>query len=185
MYRTRTALSALVFAALLSTQARAQAAQSWSLLGSPFFTVQQFPNETVRGTGGEAQLRYSFPGTSVGLGVQYSKHSLSSDQMKITGVFFEPRYAPDIGSESLVPYIAARLATLRQTCNFGSSSTGYAVGLGAGVMIKLTRAVNLDLGGAVVRQSLGDITLQDGSDAPLQSFFGYVAKAGLSIGLLR
>lgn len=183
MSNARIALGALALTALLSVQARAQAAQKWSLLGSPFFTVQQFPDERINGFGGEVQMRYSRPGTSVGLGVQYSNHKSENAQMQLSGVFLEPRYAPDVGGESIVPYIAARFAALRQNSDFASTSNGYAVGLGAGVMYKLSRRTNLDLGAAVVRQSLGDITLDTGPEATLNAFFGYVVKAGLSIGL--
>lgn len=182
--RTATmALGALALTTVLSMHARAQAAQSWSVLASPFLTAQQFTNSTVAGLGAEVQARYSVPGVSVGLGFQFSNHSSGNQTMKITGIFIEPRYAPDIGSDRFVPYLSGRLAALRQTSNFATGSNGYAVGAGGGVMVKLSRTINLDLGGAVVRQSFGNVTLTGGNAATFTPFFGYVAKIGLSFGL--
>ena len=173
---------ATIALATVAFDARAQAAQTWSILGSPFFTAQKFTTSTVAGAGAELQLRYSLPGVSIGLGGQYSSHSSGNESMKISGLFLEPRYAPDIGSEQIVPYVAARLAFLHQTGNFASASNGYAAGAGGGVMIKINRRVNLDLGGAIVQQSFGDVTLNRGGSARFEAFTGYVAKAGLSVG---
>jgi hypothetical protein len=64
------------------------------------------------------------------------------------------------------------------------SSSGLAIGGGAGLIYPLTRTVNFDIGGAVLHQSLGNITLDDSNqtEVAFPSFFGYVVKAGVSIG---
>jgi hypothetical protein len=48
----------------------------------------------------------------------------------------------------------------------------------------MTRRVNFDIGGAVLRQSLGNMTLDDAGELEVEfpSFLGYVVKAGFSIG---
>jgi hypothetical protein len=107
--------------------------------------------------------------------------------MKLTGVFFEPRFAVDVGGGVVAPYIAGRAAWLHQSsdfANYGTFSTnGHAFGLGAGLLWRLTYRVNLDVGGAVLRQVLEDKTFAAGPPARFPAFTGFVVKGGLTIGL--
>jgi hypothetical protein len=119
---------------------------------------------------------------SLGAGLQYTSHTSGPDNLKISGVFVEPRFAPVVGSTKFFPYLAGRLAVLNQSSNFGTSSGGYAAGAGAGVVIKLTKTVNIDAGGALVRQKFGDFNLNGGGSGSFRPFTTYAIKAGLNFG---
>jgi hypothetical protein len=181
------ALGLLAFAPMAAAQSR----QPWSAQGSVLYTAQDLGGRagTVGGVGFEGQVRRTFPRFSVGGGVQYSRHTSGPDALGLTGVFIEPRYVPEVSSSSFAPYIAGRIAYLHGSLSSDAidgngSSSGLALGLGAGVIYPLTRRVNFDIGGAVLRQSLGNITLDDanGTEVEFPSFFGYVVKAGFSLG---
>lgn len=165
----------------------AQSAQPWSIQGSLLAAGQDIGGELVAGVGIEAQLRYTPPSLwSFGGGVQWSSHTSGPDTLDLMGLFFEPRYTVDIGSDRVAPYLAGRVALLRQTSNFAAvseetSSNGAAVGGGGGLLIRATPRVNLDLGAALVYQTLGDATASNAT-VSFGSFVGYVAKAGVSIG---
>ena len=186
------ALAAGLLSLGIARPAAAQARQPWSIQGSGLYTAQDLgpPAGTVGGAGVEAQLRRTFARWSVGGGIQYSTHSSGPDDLKLTGFFLEPRLVLDVGSGSIVPYLAARIAYLHGSFTAGAvngegSSGGTAFGAGAGIIYGLTHRVNLDLGGALLRQTLGDITLDDPNRFVVRfpSFFGYVLKGGVSIGL--
>lgn len=187
--RTAGAL-ALAVAALLgasSSPVAAQSAQPWSIQGSVLAAGQDIGGSLVAGFGVEAQLRYTPPSLwSFGGGIQWSSHSDGPDQLDLVGVFFEPRYTVDIGSDRVAPYVAGRVALLRQTSDFAAlpeevSSNGAAVGGGGGLLFRATSRVNLDIGAALLYQTLGDATTSNAT-VTFGSFMAYVAKAGVSIG---
>lgn len=165
----------------------AQARQPFSIQGSVLYTVQQLAESMVGGAGGEMQLRYNPSRFSIGLGVQYSHHTTETEKLNLAGVFLEPRMAIDAGSDRVTPYLAGRIALLRQSCDFPTvpafSSYGNAFGVGGGVLIHVTPRVNFDAGGAYLRQTLGDKEFSDGSSVNFPSINGYVAKAGFTFGL--
>lgn len=170
--------------AAVADAARAQSAQPWSLQASALLTTANVGSggSGVAGGGVEGQLRYTSGLWSLGGGVQYSSHSSAGDNIKLTGLFVEPRRTFVVASPRVGPYLALRGALLRQTNNFGgSSSNGYAFGGGGGVIVALTDRVNLDGGAAVLRQSLGDFTI-GGQEFRFGTLTSYVAKAGISIG---
>lgn len=171
--------------------AQAQSRQPWSVQGSALYTAQDLgePAGTVGGIGFEGQVRRTFPRFSFGVGAQYSRHESGPDALGLLGIFVEPRFVPGVTMGRFAPYLAGRVVYLRGSLDSdliegGGSSSGLAFGAGAGLIYPLTRAINFDLGGAVLRQSLGNITLDDPSETEVEfpSFFGYVVKAGLSIG---
>lgn len=167
----------------------AQSAQPWSVQPS-FLAASQDINETlVSGVGFEGQVRYT-PASlwSGGLGVRYSTHSSGDESIDITGLFFEPRYTLDIGSDRAVPYLAGRVSALRQSADLNTSgglvsvtSNGFGIGAGAGILVRLTDRVNADGGAALVNQGFGDAR-EGGVTVSFDRFFGYVAKVGVSIG---
>ena len=180
-------VAAFVAVSLASAQSR----QPWSLQASGLYTAQDLGGNagTVGGVGFEGQLRRTFPGWSFGVGGQYSSHSSGGDKLVLTGVFVEPRVVLGVEIGPFAPYLAGRIAFLHGKLTSDAltgqgSSNGTAFGLGAGLIYPVTRSVNFDIGGAVLRQSLGDITLDDpnGTVIGFPSFFGYVLKAGLSVG---
>ena len=169
----------------------AQSRQPWSVQGSALYTAQDFGGEagTIGGLGFEAQARRTFPGFSLGAGLQYSRHKSGPDALNLTGIFVEPRFVPNVTMGSFAPYLAGRVVFLRasldsELLDATGSSNGLAFGAGAGLIYPLTRRVNFDVGGAVIRQSLGNMTLDDAGDIEVEfpSFLGYVVKAGFSIG---
>ena len=182
---------AVVTSLLAATDVVAQSRQPWSLQASPLFTAQDLGGSagTVAGLGFEAQLRRTFARWSLGAGLQYSSHSSGGDDLTLTGVFVEPRLVLNATVGPFAPYLAGRIAYLHgkltsEALTGEGSSNGAAFGVGAGLIYPLTRTVNIDVGGAVLRQSLGDMTLDDPNTTvkTFPSFFGYVLKAGLSIG---
>ena len=176
---------ALTLTTAVADAARAQSAQPWSLQASGLLTTINIGigGSNVAGGGVEGQLRYTSGLWSLGGGVQYSSHTSAGDNVKLSGLFVEPRPTFVVSSPRVGPYLALRGAVLRQSNNFGTSSNGYAVGGGGGVIVALTDRVNLDGGAAVLRQSLGGITLDgENVERPISTLTSYVVKAGISIG---
>jgi len=165
----------------------AQSAQPWSVQVSGLAASQDLGGSLVFGAGFEGQLRYTPVSLwSLGGGVQWSSHTSGPDTLELSGAFLEPRYTVDIGSDRVAPYLAGRVALLQQSSTLqvagDVSSNGAAAGAGGGLLIRGTPRVNLDLGAALLWQTLGDATGAGNSQVSFESFFGYVAKAGLSIG---
>ncbi len=192
---------ATTFAALLAVshtgELSAQSAQRYSVQVAALTTSIGVGRSAVTtgGFGFEPQLRInsvasseSWGNISIGLGAQWTQHSAGPDDLTIAGAFVEPRWVIITPSTRVFPYLAGRLGLLQQSSNFGTSSSGAAIGGGAGLAIKLSPTVNLDLGGALVSQSFGDFTYTDGSGAVgsfNNPFLTYALKAGLSLGFPR
>jgi hypothetical protein len=182
-------LTGVAGTALLPIAGGAQSAQPWSLQASALAASQTISSgDPINGVGFEGAIRYTPSLWSFGGGFQLSTHESGDDNIRIMGVFFEPRYAFDIGSNRFAPYIAGRLAFLNQKLELGEQpdadfgSSGTAFGAGAGVIIRLTGRVNIDIGAAFVNQGFGDAEDQ-GITVELPRFNGYVAKAGFTFGL--
>jgi opacity protein-like surface antigen len=173
---------------LIPTRLFAQARQPYSIQGSALYTVQDLGTSgSVGGAGAEVQFRYNPSRFSIGLGLQYSHHQSGDEELNLAGVFLEPRMAIDAGSDRVTPYLAGRIALLRQSSDFSTvpafSSYGSAFGVGGGLLVHLNPRVNFDVGGAYLRQSLGDKSFPDGSSVDFGSINGYVVKAGFTFGL--
>jgi hypothetical protein len=180
-------LTAGAAVAVAAMPASAQSAQPWSVQGSLLFASQDVNGKAISGVGFEGQFRYT-PASlwSLGIGVQYSSHKSGDETINISGVFLEPRYSFDIGSDRIAPYLAGRLAFLHESSTLAIagdvSSSGSAFGGGGGFLIRWTKSVNVDIGAAFVSQAFGDASGDGGSTVTFKRFTGYVAKAGLSIG---
>jgi hypothetical protein len=176
--------------------AGAQSAQPWSLQASLLGAGQNLNGGIVSGFGFEGQLRYAKGLWSLGLGYQTTKHTAGEESIQISGVFLEPRYAIDIGSSTVAPYVAGRVAFLNQSSDlhdpdgiaagvFHTSSGGSAFGAGGGLIIRGTSKINIDLGAAFVSQSFAEVSGNvNGTERTwtFSRFTGYVAKGGLSFG---
>ena len=168
-------------------ESAAQSAQMWSVQGSLLLANVDLGSKLVGGAGIEAQLRVT-PASlfSAGLGFQSTTHSSGGDKLTLTGVFVEPRYALDIGSDRFAPYLAGRVALLSQTADLkaapGAKSNGFALGGGGGLLIRASTTVNFDVGVAFVNQSFSDAKASNGATVRFDSFFGYVVKGGVSVG---
>lgn len=167
--------------------APAQSAQPWSVQGSLLLANVKLGSSLVGGAGIEAQLRYTPAGLfSLGAGFQSTAHTSGGDKLTMTGVFVEPRYALDIGSDRVAPYLAGRVAALSQTSDFttakNAKSSGLAFGGGGGLLFRASNTVNFDVGLALVSQSFQDAKAANGATVKYESFFGYVLKGGISVG---
>jgi hypothetical protein len=170
----------------------AQGAQAASVQVSVLATAIRFNERTTAGIGFEPQLRANRLWVtnggvlSAGVGFQYSRHVRGPDHLTVTGGFAEPRFVFASSNARLFPYLAARLALLRQSNNFATSSSGSAIGGGGGFVYQLSDRLNLDVGGAFVRQTFGDITeTATRRTLQFQAFGSYALKAGLNLGLGR
>jgi hypothetical protein len=187
-------VSGAVLMSLIVGIAGAQSAQKVSLQLSVLGTSIGTGNSgSASGIGLEPQLRFNHLARSesagilsLGIGGQWSTHTSGPDELTIAGVFLEPRWVPPVSfmEGRLFPYLAARLALLNQSNNFGTSSGGTAFGGGGGFAFSLSSRVNLDVGGAIVSQSFDDFKYNDdGSTGSFRTFTSYAIKAGLSYGL--
>ena len=152
---------------LLPVSSVAQSAQPFSLqvsaLGSvPFGGGLQ---RVTSGGGWEAQFRWNAGALSFGAGIEQTFHDvkdLPNRTVRLTGGFLEPRYVIDTGSDRVVPYLAARLATSEIFVEEGAASstaTGYTINGGGGLLVRLASAINLDLGVTLGWKDLGEATI--------------------------
>ncbi len=184
------AVVASVLAATTVSAAQAQSAQKYAFQIAALATSINVGSggSSTSGIGIEPQLRFNRlyssekGAVSLGIGGQYTSHKSGSDELNISGVFLEPRFVPVTGSTRLFPYIAGRLALLNQSNNFGTSSGGLAFGGGAGLVVKLSKVINIDAGAALVRQSFSDFKFDDGSTGTFRAFTTYAAKIGVNVG---
>jgi hypothetical protein len=187
-------LGAIRAVALLGTLApgvSAQSAQPYAAQVSALFTTIRAGNESLGGTGVELQQRFSrvyatetFGALSIGIGGQYTVHAKIKDRLKIAGIFVEPRWVPATGSNTIFPYLSARIAFQRLQGDFkfadGGSANGSALGAGGGLAVRVTRMINLDAGVQLVRQQFGSIGV-----LTFRPFTTYNAKIGASFGYPR
>lgn len=167
----------------------AQSAQPYGVQLAVLGTTIVRDGATIRGAGAEPQFRFnrlfsseSWGAVSLGIGGQLSNHERGNDALRMLGLFLEPRWVPPLPSTRVFPYVSARLALLRMEGRFvfapDGATNGSGIGAGGGVIVRLSRTVNLDGGLQLVRQQVGDIgTVQ------FRPFMTYAAKVGLVFGL--
>lgn len=196
----RTTLTAVVAVALLGAVAplQAQSAQRFSAQGSLIYVSPSGDayEGLSSGMGFEAQLRYTPSAFSVGLGYQRSSHDGdfgdgTTETVTIAGVFLEPRYVIDVGSGAYAPYIASRLALLKQSLEiegFEASASGTQLNIGGGVLVRLSSRMNLDLGATYGAIDFDDVEVSyEGETATIADSGGsgknLVLRVGVTIGL--
>jgi len=198
----RGVVAAVIALPVLCATSTAQSAQFFSVQASGLLMSLNGNSFTDlgfgTGVGGEFQVRVNpGGGFSVGAGFQITKHSASGtgfdDNLTLTGFFAEPRYTIRIRSRSARPYLAARLAYLRQSLtlqgtpsNVDATAGGSAFGVGGGFVYRLSRNVNFDLGAAFTSANFGNYKVggvEGSEDAGSGSSF--VVKAGLNVGIGR
>jgi hypothetical protein len=166
--------------------------------------------EDVRpGAGFEAQLRYTRGAWSVGLGYQAVRHRyrycalptsgggcIAQIDGRITGsgIFFEPRYVFDAGSDLFAPYVSGRFSIVRQSDRgdplFDFSVTGSSANGGGGLLFRVTPRVNFDAGATFGYTRFGSYRAVDkatgeefsGSTGG-QSGSNFVVRVGVAIGI--
>ncbi len=128
-----------------------------SLNGSDF-------DGTDAGIGVDGQVRFSVgPSGSLGIGGQYTSHGVQgiSVNLKVTGVFGEPRYYFSVPGR-VKPYLVGRAGYLHESLSDGGiaySSNGYLVGGGAGMLVSAGSALNVDLTVLFTGVGYGDGTI--------------------------
>lgn len=180
---------------------RAQSAQPYSLQGSALYVglAGDAYQGTKNGPGFEAQVRWNPGALSIGGGFQWSRHAvteagLQNQHVNLYGGFLEPRYILPVTSERIGPYLAARLAYLRQSLSIdtlGVHIEGHASGAqvngGGGILVRLAPSVNLDLGVTVGYIRFGDFVVTASSGQRESGATGsgtnFVLRAGLAFGL--
>lgn len=196
-------LVALVALAGVAAPARAQSASRFSIQASALYVgVFGKAFQGVKGGGGfEVQVRYNPSAFSIGAGYQASVHTMDfngqSQNVNFAGPFIEPRYVIDVHSRRAAPYVSGRLAFLQQTADVpvqGTtvhlSASGTQYNLGGGVLMRLSRRVNLDLGATYGRihfntvnasvPGAGTVQFNTGSSGGGENL---VLRAGVAIGI--
>jgi hypothetical protein len=176
----------------------AQTAQRFSIQGSALYVVpggSEFA-DTKAGPGAELQLRANTPivigsgVVSIGGGGQFSTHSVEglTDPLYLFGAFVEPRYAFAVGGTAL--YLSVRAALFRQSQTsqgVTGSANGNQLNAGGGLLMRLSRNVNLDLGATFGVFYFGSYTVTyaegGGFTRPALSGTNVVMRGGLAIGL--
>lgn len=182
---------------LLAPSVKAQSNQRFSLQGSVLraqLLGDAYPG-FASGFGFEVQLRYTHSALSVGGGYQLTSHSLAgfSDKVSLGGVFLEPRYVlAGLSSDRIAPYVSSRLSLLRQRIDVNgleSSASGLTINVGGGILIRMSRRVNGEIGVTYGFTSFDDFTLRQPngqtSSGPSGSGSNIVARAGIAVGLFR
>lgn len=150
-----------------------------SLGGNDFETTDD-------GIGAEGSLWFRM-GDSwlLGGGVQYTSHHEDSfdTNIGVLGIFAEPRYRFTTGGGKPTPFVAGRLAWLRQSgsvAGTGFNATGFLLGGGGGVAIGLGTRVDLEVEVLLGLVSFGDVTV-GGSTMPDTDTNGTALAARLGI----
>src|SRR5512147_391184 len=140
--RRLTALT-VPFILALPTALTAQSAQRWSVQASGLYAglFGQAYDEVKDGFGGEVQLRFTPSRLSIGMGGQLTIHKLTggdfNDNVKLWGLFLEPRLRIRTSSPTVAPYVSARVAYLRfsiSTDDIAGSANGVQLNGGGGFL---------------------------------------------------
>lgn len=118
------------------------------------------------GTAAQLWGRYGLPnGLSLNAGVFLGTHHIAGvrDAYRLQSAFIEPQFAVRGLSPLFAPYLSVRVDFTREMVNALRTSfvaTGYAIGGGGGLLVRVTPLVALDGGGTVGALTLGDFTVR-------------------------
>ncbi len=184
----RVAAAALLFACgpvLLSAQSFSFSAGGIyaALNGSDFDGINA-------GVGGDLLLRYhAASGFSIGGGVQYTSHGIDGidPNFGVTGFFADARYAFERKlSASITPYVGARVVLASYNVSQSGTSvkaSGTAFGPGAGMLVRLSPAAQLDLGVLWLSVHFGDAKVNGATQSGTKSSGSSLAlRAGVVFG---
>ncbi len=171
----------------------AQSPQKVSVQASAFSTLISANGERAVGGGFEPQLRVNGPlvgatgVVSIGVGGQVTRHNLRDGGLTLLGAFIEPRVAFGNSRLRLPWYWSARVAVLRQQSEAASTTNGFALGIGSGVVksIGSDDRTNLDLGLGVALQDFADARTSSGRLYRFSGAVGFFARVGVNVGLGR
>jgi hypothetical protein len=166
----RTFLIAGVCSVMAFQGLQAQSAQRLSFQASGLFINlmgDAFSN-AESGYGFEAQVRYTPSALSLGVGFQFTRHTLEGTDLhaNLVGGFFEPRYVFSTSSTSLFPYLSGRFYVVRLSSTndaqqIKTTSTGVAANGGGGVLVRVAPRVNIDLGATFGYCKFGEFKFED------------------------
>jgi Outer membrane protein beta-barrel domain len=188
-------LICLAMAVPFSRRLEAQSAQAISIQFSGLYNglFGNVFDGLNNGVGAEAQLRYTPGALSLGAGFQFTVHSLDvfTEDARLYGGFFEPRYRIHTGSNVLAPYLSARFSVLKMGFSGGDlsvSSTFIQLNGGGGLLYRLGPRVNLDLGATYGYDHLGSGSFDSKNNGQIASFdsrsgSNVVVRCGLAVGL--
>jgi hypothetical protein len=147
-------------------------------------------SEVSAGAGFEAQVRYNPGAFGVGVGFEYSSHSLGGTDrsIRLTGAFAEPRYVLDSGSDTYAPYLSARLAVSQvrfEVEGLTDNASGFTANVGGGLLFVARPGMNFDLGFSVGAKDLGSASIPTDpvSIFALGSGLNVILRVGFAIGL--
>lgn len=182
----RLLLSVLFGGLLAPSNSSAQSQFRVSAQGSVLSTLVTADGTSAPGVGGEVQLRVNAwqAGSgvlSIGGGGQYTAHVFSDGTLTVSGAFLEPRFAWGTSDDNWLRYASLRAAVLQQSSPAATSSGGYAVGAGGGLVHALGRH-NLDVGAAVLYQQFGDALTPSGRSFRFRGALSFALKMGITVG---
>lgn len=188
----------LIATSLLCATALPAAAQTrayWSVQGSALYTALggRANGGIEPGAGFELQGRRRInPLLSMGCGIQGTSHSLTGGigGERMRGVFCEPRRVVDVNSESVFPYVSARLSVLRRSIfsdslRSGALGAGLALGLGTVLPMSSTsgRFPMLFEVGTSAGYTLFSNYAGDGYKTGSGRGWSFILRLGLAVGL--
>ena len=100
--------------------------------------------------GFEGAARYTLAsGFQLAGGVSYNVHGVdgTAENLKVLGVFAEPRYLFGIKSPNIAPFIGGRLSYLHQSLvvsGFTTGANGWAIGGVGGILFQMGRQVGIE-----------------------------------------
>jgi hypothetical protein len=194
-HRAFALLGPLLAAAALSPLA-AQSARPWSVQASGLFAalLGEAYDNLKSGLGVEVQLRRTFGRGSVGAGIEFTEHKLElltdANPVGRIGPFVEPRLVILTASNTVAPYLSARIALLKisyrdKATDILQSATGYTLNGGGGMLVRLAPRLNLDLGATFGHTRFGNLT-SSGAGGPttaLGSGSNLILRTGFTLGL--
>jgi hypothetical protein len=196
---SRVAAATVVPTAIAAAPLRAQTGTPFSVQGSALY-AGLFGDAYAglqSGPGGEVQIRYTRDMLSIGVGTQYTAHTIDhegfSGSAHLDGVFFEPRLVILTSSLTIFPYLSARAAvvrlTLRENSGIEAHGTGGQFNGGGGVLVRISDRVHADVGatygGIHVNETVDRVPNNVEIVATAPSGRDLFLRAGLGVGIGR
>lgn len=184
-------LGVILVAGMLVVSARPAGAQASFEVGGLFVSLSGTDFRAVNGgIGGDGQVRFRLGPSpvSVGIGGQYTTHSVDNiaPHFNVWGAFIEPRVGLLPGGSPIRPYLAARGAYLHQSTAQNSTSAtanGVLIGGGGGVLLGLG-GIHLDVGALVALAKFGEVKINGAGTGFKPNGTVVVFRAGLVFGRL-
>lgn len=143
---------------------------------------------------GIARVRFTPSRLSIGMGGQLTIHKLTggdfNDNVKLWGLFLEPRLRIRTSSPTVAPCVSARVAYLRFSISIddiAGSANGVQLNGGGGFLFRLGARTNLDLGATFGYANFEDLeaTVGAGDTIGPGSGTSLVVRAGVTFGLFN